>query len=503
MLKQLKLRKELELKKQERDALISQEEEFKKRSEELEEKLENAKTEGDFSDLSDEIEELEKDKKEAEIEKKKTLIDGEIERIESELTELEEKVKDINNDEKRSENKMNRAQIRELLKTGEYYLRSEVKEFYDKFKNLRSVGGEGLTIPQVVIDRIMDIVGDYSTLYPLVDKIKVKGTARILIDTDTTPATWIEQTGTIPTGNVGTITNVDFDGFKVGKITFVDNAILQDSIINLDDYVTKKIARAIALALDNAILNGTGSTYKQPEGIIPNIPQANLVTVTSGRLIDIIKPIAKIDTGDDSIGEIVAVMKRSTYYDKFLEYSINVNAEGNVVGKLPNLSSPDLLGLRVVFNNHMPADKVLFGEYEKYTLVEREDITIDKSEHVKFAEDQMAFRGKGRFDGKPTKPSAFVLVTLGEPTGGSTVTFSVYDNSDGDALAGATVTLCGETETTDENGIATFTSIPNGKHNYSVALEDYNTKTSTVTVAGVDREIEVKLIPTPEEQGEG
>ena len=65
MLKQLKLRKELELKKQERESLISQEETFKKRSQELEEKLENAKTEGDFSDLTDEIEELENEKKEA------------------------------------------------------------------------------------------------------------------------------------------------------------------------------------------------------------------------------------------------------------------------------------------------------------------------------------------------------------------------------------------------------------------------------------------------------
>ena len=183
MLKQLKLRKELELKKQERESLISQEETFKKRSEELEEKLENATTEGDFSDLSDEIEELEKEKKEADIEKKKSLIDGEIERIESELQDLEERSKS-NNTEKRSEKKMGRMQVRELLRTGDYYERNEVKEFYEKFKNLRAIGGEGLTIPQVVIDRIMDIVGDYSTLYPLVDKIKVKGTARILIDTE-------------------------------------------------------------------------------------------------------------------------------------------------------------------------------------------------------------------------------------------------------------------------------------------------------------------------------
>ena len=48
--------------------------------------------------------------------------------------------------------------------------------------------------------------------------------------------------------------------------------MLQDSVINLDQYVSRKIARAIALALDIAILNGTGAVGKQPSGIIPAIP---------------------------------------------------------------------------------------------------------------------------------------------------------------------------------------------------------------------------------------
>ena len=67
--------------------------------------------------------------------------------------------------------------MKELLRTGEYYKRSEVVEFYNKFKNLRAVTGGELLIPEVVVNRIMEILGDYSTLYPLVDKIRVKGTA--------------------------------------------------------------------------------------------------------------------------------------------------------------------------------------------------------------------------------------------------------------------------------------------------------------------------------------
>lgn len=417
MLKQLKLQAELKQRKNELADLLTRKADFEKRQSDLSTALGEATTDEDIKLVENQIGELDKEVTEAGIEEKSAKVTTEISRIEGELSDLDERSKNptpqkqSNENEKRGKT-MNILQIRELMKTGEYYERSEVKEFYEKFKNLRAIGGEGLTIPQIVIDRIMDIVGDNSTLYPLVDNIKAKGTARILIDTDTTAATWIEQKGALPTGDVGTITNIDFDGYKIGKVTFVDNCMLQDSIVNLDAYVVKKLARAIALGLDLAILKGTGATNKQPEGIITKLATNHKVDALGDKLINIIKPISLIDTGADAVGEIVAVMHRTTYYNRLLEFSINTDASGNVVGKLPNIKNPDLLGLRVVFNNSMDVDKVLYGDFSKYTLVEREDISIDKSEHIKFVEDQLAFRGKGRFDGKPTNVNSFVLVTI-------------------------------------------------------------------------------------------
>ena len=419
MLKRLKLEKEL---KQQRAALTALEEReaaFKTREQELAAALEEAQTEEDMQTVNEGIEQLEADVAAAGVEEKKGTITAEIERIEGELSELDERAKKAREkapakQTERGEGKMNKAHVRELLKTGEYYERTEVKEFYDKVRNLRAVTGAELTIPDLVINRIMDIVCDYATVYPLVNRITAKGKARILIDTDTTPASWMEQTGKIPDGDVGTIVNVDFDGFKVGKIVFLDNSLLEDSIINLDEYVCKKIARAIALALDKAVLLGEGASAKQPDGIIPKLNDTNKKTVEADAkmLKNLVKGIGLIDTGEDTVGEIVAVMKRSTYYNRLLEYTIHVDANGNVVGKLPNLTKPDLLGIRVIFNNFMEEDTVLFGDFDKYTLVEREDITIDNSIHVKFAEDQTAFRGKGRFDGKPTNVDAFALVTI-------------------------------------------------------------------------------------------
>jgi HK97 family phage major capsid protein len=416
MLKQLKIQKALELKRQKLKELETKAAEILKRSEDTQTALSEAATDEDLNLLETEIQSIEKEQNDLDAEKK--TVEDEIAALEADLEEVQERT-DKTKQQNQSRGKgvvepmVNRLEVRELIKTGEYYKRSDVIDFYEKFKNLRAVTGGELTIPEVVVNRIMEILGDYSTLYPLVDKIRIKGTARIIVDTDTTPASWVEQNAALPVGDVGTLATIDFDGFKVGKITFVDNYLLQDSVINLDTYIAQKIARAIALALDIAILNGTGAAGKQPTGIIPSIPAGNQVSVASNSpLVDFVKPIGLIDTGLDSVGEVVAVMKRSTYYNNFLEFSINVDGNGNVVGRLPNLTRPDILGIRVVFNNSMADDEVLYGDFQMYTLVERENIAVDSSDQVRFVEDQMAFRGKGRFDGKPTKADAFALVTI-------------------------------------------------------------------------------------------
>jgi HK97 family phage major capsid protein len=418
MLKQLKIQKALELKRQKLKEIENKAADILRRSEETQAGLNEAANEEDLNLLETEISNIEKEQTDNDAEKK--TVEDEIAALEADLQEVQERAKQTQQQtqtrDKGAVDNMkgiNRLQVRELLKSGEYYKRSDVTEFYEKFKNLRAVTGGELAIPEVIVNRIMDILGDYSTLYPLVDKITVKGTARILIDTDTTPAQWIEQSAALPVSDVGTLAYIDFDGFKVGKITFVDSYLLQDSVINLDEYVSRKIARAISLALDIAILNGTGAAGKQPTGIIPTIPAGNRFTVAEGApIVEMVRPIGAIDTGLDSVGEITAVMKRTTYYNYFLDYSINVNGDGEVVGRLPNLTRPDILGIPVVFNNSMAEDQVLYGEFQQYTLVERENISIDSSEHVRFVEDQMAFRGKGRFDGKPTKAAAFALVTI-------------------------------------------------------------------------------------------
>ncbi|MBO0962500.1 phage major capsid protein [Neobacillus sp. MM2021_6] len=416
-LRQIMLAKKIEQRKASLATLVANEEGLNTRSAELEASVEEAETDEEMAAVEEEVEKLEGEKKDHE--EKKSKLEGEIADLEGELEQLNNKQPSNTERGKKDMGKENRG-------VQHQYLTREVEDFYSELRSRLKTRANGqvlpageagaeLVIPDIIVNRIRERIGDYTTLYPLVDKITAGGRVKLILDVDAGEATWLEQRGALPESDDSELTAVQFDGFKVGRIVYIDNSLLEDNIINLDDYLTKRIARSIAKAIDKAILNGTGAAGKQPEGIIPAIPEENQVEAEAN-YAELIPHIGLIDTGEDASGEIVVTIHRQTYYSKLATLSLHVNSEGQDVVMLPNLSQPNFLGLRVVFNNYMPKDKLLFAVYDKYTLVEREGTRVDMSGHYKFREDQTAIRGVGRYDGKPVKPEAFVLVTLVDST---------------------------------------------------------------------------------------
>lgn len=420
-LRQLMIQRQIDQKNELLASLREKDEGFETRSEELEESINQAETDEEMEVVEDEIDKLESEKADHENQKKK--LQDEVTALEKELEELNDKAP-INNEPDERGKKMGAEQ---RINNQRYFTR-EVEEFYTELRNRLTARDNGqvlppgesgaeLIIPDIVVNRIRERIGDFTTLYPLVDLVKAGGRVKLILDVDTSEATWLEMRGALPEEDDAELTAVEFDGFKVGRVVYIDNSLLEDSIINLDDYLTKRIARSIAKAVDKAIVEGEGSDKKQPVGIIPQIPEENKVTAEPS-YAEIIPHLGLIDTGKDATGEIVAIMHRQTYYGKIATLTLHVDSEGRDVVQLPNLAHPNFLGLKVVFNNYVPKDKLIFGVMDKYTLVEREGTRVELSGHYKFREDQTAVRGVGRYDGKPVMPEAFVEVTLQDDDGG-------------------------------------------------------------------------------------
>lgn len=392
---------------------------FEKREADLTQALDEATTDEETSVVEESILELEaelevKQKEEAELQE-------EIAGLEAELKELEEKepTNGSNEEEARSMgiNLKTRAEetvvsIRESLGM------KEVRSFYQGLSNAiqeqRSLTGAESTIPTVVVERISRKIGDYSTLVNEVEYLPLPGKGRVVIDGAIPEAIWTEMTGALNELS-DEFKPVDVDGFSLGGFVPIPNATIEDSLIALASYTEDRIAKAIAKSLDKAILLGTGATNKQPDGIIPQLDVTHTVT-SDGTLKDIISHLGLVDT-DGTGGEVIYVMNRATYYGHILTQMIATTSDGKTV--TGSASQPNVAGIRAVLSAHMENKKLLAGDFKQYLLVERAAVRLESSKDVKFIEDQTVFKGVGRYDGKPVRKEAFVLIEIEENTEGA------------------------------------------------------------------------------------
>lgn len=323
-----------------------------------------------------------------------------------------------------NENRRYNAMSRREL-TRESLTHPEVREFYQNIvtavQSRNSVVGSltntSYLIPEIVMARIADRMGDYATVSREVETVDVGGTSRVILDGADPEAIWIEMSDAIQQVT-SSFSQVELDGFKLAGYMAIPNDIIDDALINLAEYVEKKLAKALAKSKDKAILNGTGPAYKQPVGIIPSLADANKPAAITFDLGEILSKIGLVDDGEETYGEIIAVMKRSTFYSRFVKNLITVDSAGRYI--VPNLQNPNI-GVRVVMSQYMAADTVLFGDFKRYMMAQRSGVKLDVSTDVKFVEDQTVFKGLQRMDGKPVhmdeygKTTDWVLVTLTDP----------------------------------------------------------------------------------------
>jgi len=276
-----------------------------------------------------------------------------------------------------------------------------VKDFFNGVKQIRKGSGEIFEAPPELYTLIVDRIKEFSKLYLLVAYFFPidKTPGNIIIGKDVTAAEFLPDDENFSPENFAI--NVTFEygiGNKVGKVIFIPNDILDQHPEEFEAYIVKEMSRAIALALDDGILNGQGKDYHQLDGIIQNIPEGNIVDVTPTALIDILKPINKVDSGKYNDNEIVAVVNRNTYYLKLLELLLDCSNPG----ALPQF----------ICCHAMPENKILYADLSKYILIPRGIFKLDRSRHARFIYDETGYKGRMFFDGTPGRAQAFTLVNL-------------------------------------------------------------------------------------------
>lgn len=515
-LKALMLRKKIDTKKKELEALRAKDAEFEKRESELTASIEEASTDEETQAVNEEIEKFETEK--GEHEAAKSELESTIEGLENELRETEKETEvpaeptpapeaRTNNNitgvramdiAKRSFRDMNIAERTAMME------REDVKAWLGEVRahisEKRELTNVGLTIPEVFLGFLRQNVENYSKLYKHVTVRPVSGTGREVIMGSVPEGVWTECCGALNELNM-VFNDAEVDCYKVGGFFKVCNAVLEDSDLDLAAELLDAIGQAIGLALDKAILYGrnTSANSKMPLGIVSRLAQtsqpasypatarpwadlhtSNIKTTnnTGVQLFQDLIVNAGAAKGKYARGGKVWVMNETTY--TYLQaQALSINAAGAIVSGM-NGTMPIVGGVIEVLD-FIPDNVIIGGYFELYLLAERGGAKFAQSEHAFFIQDQTAFKGTARYDGQPVIPEAFVALGVKNTTPDASMTFvadkaNVVDLAE---LTGVTLSPSFDAGTTVYTAATT-----NAKDAITATAEDANAKVTLYYTTG-------------------
>lgn len=453
MLKVIMLRKKLSEVTRKLSEAREKTKELQAREKELEAAIEEAQTDEEKEAVSQEVEQYEKDKEEND-ESVRTL-EKEVSDTESELAELESKQRQA---EPAPEARMRGV---ETVKTTRkkffgmtvqerdaFFAREEVHTFLERVRTLytngvqnRAITGAELTIPNVMLELLRENIEEYSKLYKHVRVQSVPGKARQPIQGTIPEAIWTEMNGSINELSM-LFNNVEVDGYKVSGYMAIDNATLNDSDINLAEAIITALGQSIGLALDKAILYGTGK--KMPTGVVTRLAQAakpetypdtarewknlsssNIVSIAAAKKgVDLFKEIVIASgnaKGKYSTGNRFWAMNETTK-TKLVAEALSFNAAGAIATGMGD--TMPIVGGAIETLDFIPDNVIIGGYGDLYILAEREGAQITQSEHVKFLEDQTVYKGLARYDGLPVIAEGFVAIGILGTTPTADMTFA-------------------------------------------------------------------------------
>ena len=475
MLKILMLKRSLDKKNEELEALRAKDEEFSTREAELEQAIAEAKTQEEETAVTEEVEKYDAEKQAHED--AKAALSQEIEGLENDLAALEEQKPEPQRSAPKFENeRMNKSMtttvnIRSLpmsrrafdslpMETRQEMLaQNDVKEFLTQLRSMkgqqRAVSGAELTIPVVFLDLVAENMFRYSKLLNRVRVRNVRGEARQTIAGTVPEAVWTEMCGAI--NELTFVFNqITLDGYKVAGFVPVCNSILEDNDINLASWIVEMLSESIGLAMDKAILYGKGSASKMPLGIVTRLAQtakpadypANAPEWVDLHTTNVLQIGGDGVTGAEFWSELMLAtgntftrysrgnqfwaMNSKTYAalkSKVIAFTATGDIVANVFGTLPIVNGDiDIL-------EFIPDGDIIGGYGDLYLLAMRSGMTIESSREVQFIQDNTVFKGKQRADGQPIIPGAFVAININNEAVTTTMDFAADTANDAQLLS--------------------------------------------------------------------
>lgn len=304
-----------------------------------------------------------------------------------------------------------------ILDTPEYrsaYLkRLQEKELNDTEKRaLTTVANSaGAAVPTTTLNKIIDKLRQTSALFPRITVSYVPGNLSLVVANAKNAANWKTTEGADGTSADDTVVNVNLTGYELIKLVEISAAAEAMTIDAFEDYIASEIGRQLAIAIENAILNGEGSG--EPTGILEGITWTtdNSTTWASNDTIgydNLVDALALLPTLYHN--NAIFVMNRKMLFGGIRK--IKTDDKQPIFTYNPqDAARNSILGYPVVIDDYMPNDTILLGDFSYYYMNFAKSPEISASREAGFKSGKITYRGLAVADGKPALAEAFVKIS--------------------------------------------------------------------------------------------
>lgn len=269
----------------------------------------------------------------------------------------------------------------------------------------------GAAVPTTTLNRIIDKLRQTSALFSRISVSYIPGNVVLPVANAKNAAAWKAE-GTDGTPQDDTISSVTLSGYELIKLVEISAAAEAMTIDAFEAYIAAEIGRQMAIAVENAILNGAGANSNQPTGILPGITwdASNKVEYAAGTKLvynTFMDALALLPTMYHP--NAVFVMNRKTLFGDVRKIKTTDGAP-IFAYNAQDQAAMSILGYPVVMDDYMPDGEVLLGDLEYYFMNFAKAPGIETSKEAGFRSGKLVYRGLAVADGKPALPEAFVRV---------------------------------------------------------------------------------------------
>ena len=238
----------------------------------------------------------------------------------------------------------------------------------------------GAVIPTTIANRVITKVQEIAPILAKATRFNVKGTLKVPVwskagneaDQDITVGYQTEFMDI--TANSGKFTSVDLTGFLAGALTLVGKSVINNSQVNVVDFVINEMAKKIAIFLEKELINGTANKARGALSTETTLNAGSTSTISTDNLVELQTKIPTVYQND-----AVWVMNPKTFtaLKKLKDGNGQYLLQSDFAGAMPYR----ILGRPVYLSENMPeiesaAKAVLYGDLSGLAVNFREDISI-------------------------------------------------------------------------------------------------------------------------------